>query len=437
MWLTFVYELPKLLLIETVMTFFEPKLLLQDNIRVYSTRKSLRDHGFVLSDCPVTGRWRIISGLVICLVLAVQVGGTSAEPDSFPSLISSLEGIETLEFCGERVPLEIEEVRERLEKELLLSVWDRAQVILWLKRSHRYLPYIRDMLRENKMPDDLKYLPVVESALLSHIRSTEGAVGFWQFLAGTGRRYGLVINKHIDERRNLFASTRAALRYLRDLHTTFDSWTLAVAAYNMGEHGLAGEIFEQQSTDYYNLYLPLETQRFVFRILAVKLIFSAPEKFGFEFSEEEYYSPIRSDQVRIDCSQKVPIRIVAQAAKTHFKVIKDLNQEIRGHYLRPGSHDILIPEGAAEGFHERFRGLLDDFLAGIQGRIYVVEKGDSLSSIAEKFDIPISALLICNDLNPRRPIYPGNKIIICMEEKTKPGIPDIGEESVVQQLEWP
>jgi hypothetical protein len=166
------------------------------------------------------------------------------------------------------------------------------------------------------------------------------------------------------------------------------------------------------------------------------LIFSAPEKFGFELKEEEYYSPIAFEQVRIDCSQKIPIRIVAQAAKTHFKVIKDLNQEIKGHYLRSGSHDILIPKGTAEGFHKRFRDLLDNFLAGVQGRTYVVEKGDSLSSIAEKFDIPVSALLICNDVNPRRPIYPGNKIVICVE-KTKTETPYIEGGSVVQHLEWP
>ncbi len=385
---------------------------------------------------PLPTRWKVVSVLVVWLVLAGQIRGASCEPANFPSLISSLEAIGPLEFCGERVPLETQEVRERLEKEVLLSVWNRPQVILWLKRSSRYLPHIEEMLRESKMPDDLKYVPVVESAFLPHVRSIRGAVGFWQFLAETGRRYGLVINKQIDERRNIFASTRAALQYLKELHSTFGSWTLAVAAYNMGEDGLAAEILEQQSNDYYNLYLPLETQRFLFRILSVKLVLSAPEEFGFELAEEEYYPPMAFEEVRIDSSQDVPIRIVAQAARTRFKVIKDLNQEIRGHYLLSGSHDILIPKGAAEGFHERFRGLLNDFLEGLRGRIYVIKKGDSLSSIAEKFDIPLSALIICNRLNAKQPIYPGNELIICKEE-TKPSSADITAESILEALEWP
>ncbi|MBW2174132.1 MAG: lytic transglycosylase domain-containing protein, partial [Deltaproteobacteria bacterium] len=140
-----------------------------------------------------------------------------------------------MEFCGEQVPLEIQEVRERLEKEVLLSAWNRPQVILWLKRVPRYFPHIEEMLEESKMPDDLKYLPVVESAFLPHARSNKKAVGFWQFMSATGRKYGLVVNRQVDERRNFFASTRAALKYLKELHSIFGSWTLAVAAYNMGE----------------------------------------------------------------------------------------------------------------------------------------------------------------------------------------------------------
>ncbi|UCD86251.1 MAG: transglycosylase SLT domain-containing protein [Desulfobacterales bacterium] len=369
-------------------------------------------------------RCRIVSLLVAWFVWAGGVPGAFCEPANFPSLLSSLEAIGPLDFCGERVPLEIQEVRERLEKETLLSVWNRPQVILWLKRSRRYLPHIEEMLRDRKMPDDLKFVAVVESAFLPHARSAKGAVGFWQFLPDTGRKYGLVINRQIDERRNLFASTRAALQYLKELHSTFGSWTLAVAGYNMGEDGLSAEILEQESNDYYNLYLPLETQRFLFRILSVKLIISAPEEFGFKIMEEQYYPPITFDEVRIDCTEKIPIRIIAQAARNHFKVVKDLNPEIRGHYLPSGNHDILIPNGAAEGFQERFRRLMKDFLAELRGRIYVIEKGDSLSLIAGKFNIPLSALIIWNDLDPRSPIYPGNELIICTED-TKPCVADI------------
>ena len=269
------------------------------------------------------------------------------------------------------------------------------------------------------MPDDLKYVAVVESALLPHARSRKGAVGFWQFMPDTGRRYGLVVNRRIDERRNLFASTRAALQYLKELHTIFSSWTLAAAAYNMGEDHLEARILEQESNNYYQLYLPLETQRFLFKILSVKLIFSTPEAFGFNLMEEEYYPPTTFDEVKIEHSENVPIRIVARAAGTYFKEIKDLNPEIRGDYIPSGNHQVLIPKGTAEGFQDRFQGLLKRYLAELRGQIYVIKKGDSLSLIAEEFGMPLSALIKCNDLDPRRPIHPGEELIIC-SGKTRP-----------------
>jgi len=259
----------------------------------------------------------------------------------------------------------------------------------------------------------------VESALLPHIRSKAGAVGFWQFMPHTGRKYGLVINGRIDERQNLFASTQAAIRYLKDLYAMFGSWMLAAAAYNMGEDGLMAEILEQETNDYHNLYLPLETQRFVLRIVAVKLIFTDPEMFGFRLTEGDYYPPMAFDEVQVDCSENTPIRIVAQAAKTHFKVIKDMNPEIKGYYLASGSHSLLIPEGTSQGFHARFQKLKKAYLAEKRGQIYVIKRGDNLSSIAENLNIPLSTLIICNDLDPRRPIHPGDELFIC-NEGTKP-----------------
>ncbi|MBW1858545.1 MAG: transglycosylase SLT domain-containing protein [Deltaproteobacteria bacterium] len=366
-------------------------------------------------------RWglRALWALGLLIVVANPAHGAELEPAQFPSLISSIRALGPLEFCGEPASLETPETRERLEKEVMLYVWSRPQVVLWLKRSTRYFPYIETMLREAEVPDDLKYVAVVESALLPYVRSRKKAVGFWQFLASTGRRYGLVINGRIDQRRNLFASTQAAIRYLKDLHAMFGSWTLAVAAYNMGEDGLMAEIMEQGTTDYYSLYLPVETQRFVLRILAVKLILSDPAMFGFELTEEDYYPQLAFDEVQVDCSENTPIRIIAQAAKTHFKVIKDLNPEIRGHYLASGSHDLLIPKGASEGFHARLRRLEKVYLAEKRGQIYVIKRGDNLSLIAEDLNIPLSTLIICNDLDPRRPIHPGNELFIC-NEGTKP-----------------
>jgi membrane-bound lytic murein transglycosylase D len=357
-------------------------------------------------------KWKSFVLIVLGFLLAAKTYGTPLEPAEFPSLTSSLKTIDTLEFCGEQVPLEVQEIRERMEKELLISLWDRPQVILWLKRSRRYLPHIEEMLKESGLPDDLKYVAIAESALRPHSGSKKGAIGFWQFLPDTGRKNGLVINERIDERRNVFASTRAAIQHLKDLRKSFGSWTMAVAAYNMGEEGLMAEILEQETDMYYALYLPLETQRFVFRILSVKLILSDPEKYGFKLTAKDYYPPLTFDKIQFDCFQEIPIRIIAKAAKTHFKEIKDLNPEIRGHYLAAGSHNILIPKGASEGFKERFRPLEKSFLEAQKGRTYIIKNGDNLSSIAERFDVPIASLIIWNSIDLSRPIHPGDRLII-------------------------
>jgi len=288
-------------------------------------------------------------------------------------------------------------------------------VILWLKRSNRYLPYIEEMLKNNGMPEDLKYVAIAESALRPHAGSSKGAIGFWQFLIGTGRKYGLVINRDIDERRNFFAATKAAIRYFKELHSIFHSWTLAVAAYNMGEEGLRAEILEQETEDFYHLYLPLETQRYIFRIISVKLILSDPKKYGFHLTEKDYYPPLIFDRIHLNCPKDIPIRIIARAAKTHFKVIKELNPEIRGHYLTKGNHDMLIPEGASRGFHARFNEYVDKFLKASKERVYIVKKGDNLSLIAEKFGIPLAAILIWNQIDLNRPIHPGDSLIIYKE----------------------
>jgi hypothetical protein len=308
-------------------------------------------------------------------------------------------------------------VRERLEKELLLTLWDRPQVFLWLKRSRRYLPYIEEMLKKDDMPGDLKYIALAESALRPHAGSQKGAMGFWQFMEHSGQQYGLVINKRIDERRNIFASTQAAIRYFKELYGQFGSWTLVAAAYNMGGGGLAEEIQEQGTKDYYYLYLPIETQRYVFRILSVKLILSDPKKYGFYLSDEDYYPPIEFDQIQVTCSQETHIRIIAQAAKTYFKVIKDLNPEIRGYFLPAGKHTILIPKGASLGFDARYQALLNHQPVDQTKQIYVVKEGDTLSSVAELFRVPLSALISWNRLDSKTPLHRGDKLIVHRAEE--------------------
>jgi len=278
------------------------------------------------------------------------------------SLIKALKITDPLSFCNEPVPLNDTDVKERMERELLLALDSNADVILWLKRSNRYFPYLEKYLKDNSLPDDLKYIVIAESSLKPLATSSKGAVGFWQFIEKTGVRYGLKINNDIDERRNFFISTEAATAYLKNLHAAFGSWTLAAAAYNMGEEGLKTEISMQKVTNYYQLYLNQETQRYVFRILAAKIILSNPEKYGFYLTEDDLYKSVPSDRMEIITDRPVPLYIIAQAANTYFKVIKDLNPHLKNYYLPAGKHNLLIPKGAASGFSERYEKLLKQWL---------------------------------------------------------------------------
>ena len=356
--------------------------------------------------------------LTAILVSAFEAFAASPNPLDLPSLLTSVKNMDALSFCGEQVPIKNQEVLERLEKELLLTLGDRPQVILWLKRSRRYLPYIEKTLKEDNMPEDLKYLAIAESALLPHAGSNKGAVGFWQILPDTGRRYGLIIDDTIDERRNIFTSTRAAIAHLKTLYELMGSWTLSAAAYNMGEEGLEAEIMVQRTRDYYRLYLPLETQRFIFRILSAKLILSEPDRFGFYLTDADYYPPLEFDRISIDCFQEVPLSLIANASKTDFKTIKDLNPEIRGHYLTEGTHSILIPKGASNGFNQRYKKLVKEYEVKQTDRIYIIKEGDNLSSIADKFDVPLAVLIIWNRLDLNKPIHPGDRLIIYPKNKT-------------------
>ena len=179
-----------------------------------------------------------------------------------------------------------------------------------------------------------------------------------------------------------------------------------------GEKGLLGEILAQDTTNYYDLYLPLETQHFLFRILTIKLIFSDPEKYGFNLTEKDRYPLLSFDRVRVKCTRETPINLVAKAAKTRFKVIKDLNPEIRGHYLAKGEHELLIPKGSLPGFQKRFSRLLKAYAEDRKGRVYVVKPGDNLSTIARRHNVPVTALIIWNRINSRDPIQPGQTLIV-------------------------
>jgi len=331
-------------------------------------------------------------------------------------LAEALKFKEPLAFCSEPVPLNETDIKERLERELLVSLSNSDDVILWLKRANRYFPHIEKVLKESALPDDLKYIVIAESHLKSSATSGKGAAGFWQFIESTGSRYGMTINKDTDERRNLFTSTQAAIAYLKELYTLFGSWTLAAAAYNMGEDGLRTEMLMQKVNNYYHLYLNQETQRYVFKILAAKLILSNPGKYGFHLNEDDLYKPVQFDSVEINVNQPVPLYIIAQAANTYFKEIKDLNPHIKNYYLAIGKYNLLVPKGAASGFSGRYENLFKQWNDEKVKSVYTVKKGENLSSIAKRFNVSVKAIMIWNSISNAKNISSGDKLFIYSKE---------------------
>lgn len=359
----------------------------------------------------------LLAGLLL-VVLATATPAQSSTPNHplddsrFPSLESAIRIKGPLTFCGESVPLHLPQIRERLEKELLLMLWDRAQVILWLKRTGRYFPHIEVILSGAGMPDDLKYVAVIESALKPEAGSSRGARGIWQFIPSTGRNYGLAVNRYIDERRNFHLSTRAAVRYFRDLHAMFSSWTLAAAAYNMGEQGLQKRIKLQEVKDYYHLDLPTETERYVLRAIAAKLILADPARYGFRLEPGDYYKPRPFDRVRLKHKYSAPVVIVAKAAGTYYKTIKDMNPQVLGDVIPGGESTVFLPEGASKDFAKRYQPLITKYRKQFKGKTYTVRKGDSLTHIAQKNKMPLWKLLKLNNLKRNTVIQPGQKLVI-------------------------
>jgi len=302
----------------------------------------------------------------------------------------------------EKIPLDKQFFYEMLERELIISACDRAQVFMWIKRSGRYFPYIEKELKKRGLPDDIKYLAVAESALLTHTQSNAGAVGPWQFMKHTARENGLRKNRMADERRSLEHSTQAALKHLTRLYSKFNSWTLAAAAYNCGESRLKKSIEEQKVNDYFRLNLPLETERYIFRIAAVKLILENPEKYGFNVSRDRIYEPIECDSIKINI--KIPLHItdVAQKIGLDYKDIKELNPQFMGYYLPRGNHRLKVPSGLGEKLKAALKVLTQDALKRTKrspGNIYTVKYGDTLGHISEKTGIPVRVLRQLNSIN--------------------------------------
>lgn len=262
-------------------------------------------------------------------------------------MIKALPMPEKMDFAGENVPLEDPDVYERMDRELLVNTYWQSNALLLIKRANKYFPLIESTLKEEGIPEDFKYLAVIESGLTQAV-SPAKATGFWQILESTGKEYGLEINDNVDERYHIEKSTRVAADYLKKAKERFGSWTLAAASYNAGQYGIDKQLQRQKVSNYYDLLLGEETGRYVFRILALKEIMNNPEKYGFSFSEEDLYAPIALKKVKVDTVVK-DFPDFAKQFGINYKILKVHNPWLRDDHLKNASRKVYFIDIPEEG----------------------------------------------------------------------------------------
>lgn len=297
--------------------------------------------------------WKILLPIIIGVKIAVIVLlFESARSDDSKIVLeteSKYEAVEipdTVSFAGEQMPLERFDVKEALDRELLSNAYFHSQTIRFIKLAPRYFQIIEPILKEQGIHEDFKYLAIAESNLNPRAVSPARAVGLWQFMKGTALDYGLEINSEIDERYHIEKATYAACNYLKDSYEKFGSWALVAASYNRGVTGINRQLERQKTKNYYDLLITTETARYVYRIVALKLILENPEKYNFHISDEEKYPSISVKEVEING----PVANFADFAKEHgtnYKLLKDFNPWLRENKLtnsKGKKYVVKIPE---------------------------------------------------------------------------------------------
>lgn len=292
----------------------------------------------------------IIFGIFQLFIFSTETGKTtnSTKNNTLDNYqIISLSPPSQLSFAGEEIPLSQPDVYESLDREIHANTYFHSNTILYFKRANRWFPTIEKILAKNNIPDDFKYLALIESGL-QHVVSPAGATGYWQFLKETAKEYGLVVNDEIDERYHVEKSTEAACRYLNDAYKKYGNWTLVAASYNVGMARISNELDRQKTNNYYDMLLNQETARYVFRIAAVKEIMNHPEKYGFTIKPEDLYPEIEYKLIPLD---KAVVDFAEFAAEydISYKVLKYFNPWLRQSYLKNPAIaplQIKIPENS-------------------------------------------------------------------------------------------
>ncbi|MBN1819144.1 MAG: lytic transglycosylase domain-containing protein [Prolixibacteraceae bacterium] len=294
----------------------------------------------------------VIGILIVFSITNTSLGDPEVKIIREEAMFSGIKIPDSLTFAGERVPLEYFDIRESLERELLVNAYFHSQTIRFIKLAPRYFSVIEPILKEKGIPDDFKYLAVAESNLDPKAVSPANAVGMWQFLKVTAKEYGLEVNDEVDERYHLEKSTYAACDYLKSAYDKFGSWALVAAAYNAGRTFTVNQMERQKNNIYFDMLLGDETERYVFRILALKMVMEHPQDYGFNISDDEKYPIIPTQEIVITG----PVSNLADFAKEHgtsYKILKMFNPWLRENYLTNNSgkkYVIKIPvPGARSG----------------------------------------------------------------------------------------
>jgi len=258
--------------------------------------------------------------------------------------IRALKIPSNLNFAGEKIPLEKADIIERIDRELLVNTYWQSNGLLLIKRANKYFPIIEPILAKNGIPDDFKYLAVIESGL-QDVTSPAGAKGFWQIMPATAKENGLEVNSNVDERYHLEKATQVACNYLNDAKNRFGNWTMAAAAYNAGNAGISRKINDQKVDDYYDLLLGEETKRYLPRIVAVKEILSNPDKYGFIFENEDLYYLEPTRFIEVD-TVITDIALFSKNLGINYNILKIHNPWLRENKLNNSSrklYQIKIP----------------------------------------------------------------------------------------------
>ncbi len=373
---------------------------------------------------------------IICLAL-IACSPTFLKKEGSPPLQSSEPSAQsaTAEIQEEQTPLEMGEGEEEISFDIPIVVNDRVEYFIgyfktkhrktfarWLQRSGKYIPMMKELLKENGLPEDLVYMAMIESGFNPKAYSRRRASGPWQFISRTGTRYGLLVNWWIDERRDPEKSTIAAARHLKDLYDQFSCWYLAAAGYNAGAGKISRAIQRYQTEDFWELskhrYLKTETKDYVPKMIAAALIAKEPEKYGFD--DIEYDEPIRYEKMEV--SDATDLRVIARCCGVGYETIKALNPELTQWCTPPHYPDyqVKIPDGTKDLFVQNFSQIKPS--ERITFRSHQVRTGETLSHIARRYRTGIQPIMQLNHIKSPRHLRAGTRIIIPIPTDRAPAL---------------